>query len=409
MEINWKKNTALFLTGQALSFFGTMIVQFAILWHITLKSQSGTIMALFIVAGFLPILFIAPFAGVWADRYNKKNIINLADGLISFFSLVVAVFLFFGIDNYGILLACAFVRSVGQGVQSPAVRAFIPQIVPKDHLTKINGFQSSINSFVTLTSPMLGGALMTFAPLEALFFLDVVTAIIAIFILFFFVKIPQKEETELKIPVQNSKNYFSELKEGLKYIKNHGFVIRIVLISAIYIFLFVPAGLLKPLQVTRNFGADVWRLTAIEITFSVGILAGGVLIGVWGGFKKRVHTMTLSFVLCGLLIIGSGFVQSFWLYLAILFLIGFSTPLGDAPFNALLQSTVEPSFMGRVFSVVMTIISTMNILGMLFFGLAADIVSINILFLSTGLLIFLLCIPLITSKTLRKEEETKKG
>jgi len=406
MEFNWKKNTALFLTGQALSFFGTMIVQYAILWHITLKSQSGKIMALFIVAGFLPILLVAPFAGVWTDRYNKKNIINLADGSISFFSLVVAIFLFFGIDNYGILLVCAFVRSVGQGIQSPAVGAFIPQIVPKEQLTKINGFQSSINSFVTLTSPMLGGSLMTFAPLEALFFLDVVTAIIAICILFFFVKVPKKEETELKASVQSSTNYFSDLKEGLKYIKNHSFIIRVIFISAIFIFLFVPAGLLKPLQATRNFGADVWRLTAVEIAFSAGMLAGGVLMGIWDGLKKRIYTMTLSFVLCGLLVIGLGFVTSFWLYLAILLLTGLTAPLTDAPFMSLLQSTVEPAFIGRVFSVVMTAFNTMRILGMLFWGLAADIVSINTLVPVTGFLILLLCIPMFLIRN--KEQITER-
>lgn len=358
-------------------------------------------MALFTIAGFLPLLFIAPFAGVWADRYNKKNIINLADGLISFFSLVVAIFLFFGNDNYGILLVCAFVRSVGQGIQTPAVGAFIPEIVPGEHLTKINGFQSSINSFVTLTSPMLGGALMTFAPLEVLFFLDVVTAIIAICILFFFVKVPKKEEKELTVSAQSSTDYFGDLKEGLKYIKNHSLVIKVVFISAIYVFLFVPAGLLKPLQATRNFGTDVWRLTAVEITFSAGMLAGGVLVGIWGGLKKRVYTMALSFLLCGLLIIGLGFITSFWLYLAILLLLGFTSPLADAPFISLLQTTVDHSFIGRVFSVVMTVINTMRILGMLFFGLAADIVSINTLCLATGVIILLLFVPMVLT---RKEE-----
>jgi len=95
METNWKKNAALFLTGQALSFFGTMIVQYAIFWHITLKSLSGNVMTLFVLVGFLPMFFISPFAGVWADRFNRKYIINIADGSIAVFSLVVAILLMF--------------------------------------------------------------------------------------------------------------------------------------------------------------------------------------------------------------------------------------------------------------------------------------------------------------------------
>ena len=177
MEINWKRNTALFITGQALSFFGTMVVQYAILWHVTLRSQSGTVMTAFTIVGFLPMFFISPFAGVWADRFNKKYIINISDGAIAFFSLIVAIFLMNGIDSYAVLLACAFVRALGQGVQGPAVSSFIPEIVPVEHLTRINGFQSSINSLITFASPMLGGALMTFAPLADIISINILLVV----------------------------------------------------------------------------------------------------------------------------------------------------------------------------------------------------------------------------------------
>ena len=196
MEISWKRNTALFVAGQTLSLFGTLLVQYAILWHITLKTQSGTMMTVFTIAGFLPMFFISPFAGVWADRFNRKNIINIADGSIALVSLIVAVFLFFGYDPIGILLICAVVRSFGQGAQMPAVGALIPQIVPQENLTQVNGILSSIQAGTTLAAPMASGALMTFAPLEILFFADVVTAGVAISILFFFVKIPSLEKPD---------------------------------------------------------------------------------------------------------------------------------------------------------------------------------------------------------------------
>ena len=402
MDINWKKNAALFLAGQALSFFGTMVVQYAILWHITLKSQSGSMMTIFTIAGFLPMFFISPFAGVWADRFNRKYIINIADSVIAFFSLTVAVFLIVGIDDYGVLLICALVRSVGQGVQTPAVGAFIPQIVPEEHLTKINGFQSSIQSFVTLTSPMLSGALMTFAPLETLFFLDVITAIIGICIIFFFVKIPAKRPTESESQKQNGTAYFYDLKEGLKYIRKHGYVLRMIILSAVFLFVFAPTAFLTPLQVTRNFGKDVWRLSAIEITFSVGMMAGGILIGTWGGFKNRIYTMALSCVLCGILSAGLGLAPYFWLYLVIMGLIGLALPLYNAPSMVLLQTTVEPAFMGRVIAFFTMVSSTMMPLGMVLFGPVADIVSIDTLLIVTGSLATLLAIPMAASKTLRK-------
>jgi DHA3 family macrolide efflux protein-like MFS transporter len=418
MHINWKKNTALFLTGQALSFFGTMVVQYALVWHITLKSQSGTMITLFTIAGFLPMFFISPFAGVWADRFNRKRIINIADGSIAFVSLIVAIFLMFGVDNYGLLLFCALVRSFGQGTQMPAVGAFIPQIVPREQLTKINGIQNSIQSLVTLSAPMISGALMTFASLQTLFFLDVVTAAIGISIVLFFVKSPaviqppqtdqvpevqsEEEKSAGNIPEQKDVAYFHDLKEGLNYIKNHRYVLRMIILSAVFLFFFTPAAFLTPLQVTRNFGNDVWRLSAIEITFSIGMMLGGILIGVWGGFKNRIYTMSLSCALCGILAIGLGIVPNFWLYLAIMAIMGISLPLWNAPSMVLLQITVEPAFMGRVLSVFTMVSSTMMPLGMVIFGPVADTVSIDILLVGTGIVVTLLTIPLLTSKTLHE-------
>jgi DHA3 family macrolide efflux protein-like MFS transporter len=282
----------------------------------------------------------------------------------------------------------------------PAVGSFIPDIVPQEQLTKINGFQSSIQSFVTLTTPAISGAVMAFAPLETLFFLDVITAIIGISIVLFFVKVPEKETPVLAMPEQKDIAYFHDLKEGMKYIRKHGYVLRIIILTAIFIFFFAPAALLTPLQVTRNFGNDVWRLSAIEITFSIGMMASGILIGVWGGFKNRIYTMTLSCVLCGLLVAGLGLAPNFVLYLVIMAVLGITLPLWNAPSMVLLQTTVEPSFMGRVLSVFMMVNSTMMPLGMVVFGPIADIVSINMVLVGTGIVVALLCVPMMTSKTL---------
>ncbi|MDR1525783.1 MAG: MFS transporter [Tannerella sp.] len=404
MDISWKKNTTLFLAGQALSLFGTMVVQYAILWHVTLKTQSGAMMTVLTVAAFLPMFFISPFAGVWADRFNRKYIINIADGAIAFFSLIAAVSIMAGVDSIVILLFCTAVRSFGQGVQMPAVGAFIPDIVPPEQLMKINGYQSSIQSVVTLASPAVSGAMMTFVPLEILFFLDVITAIIGISIVLFCVKTPEKEKPVTTSDTAEPKSvaYLHDLKEGMNYIRKHGYVLRIIILSAVFLFFFAPAAFLTPLQVTRNFGDDVWRLSAIEIVFSVGMMAGGILIGVWGGFKNRIYTMAFSCVLCGLLTVGLGLMPDFPLYLVIMAVIGVSSPLWHAPSMVLLQTTVDTAFMGRVLSVFTMVSSTMMPLGMVVFGPVADAVSIEILLVGTGIVVALQCIPMVASRTLRE-------
>ena len=399
MENNWKKNTAFFVAGQTLSLFGTLLVQYAILWHITLKTQSGTMMTVFTIAGFLPMFFISPFAGVWADRFNRKNIINIADGSIALVSLIVAVFLLFGFDTIGILLICAVVRSLGQGSQMPAVSALIPQIVPQENLTKVNGILSSIQAATTLAAPMASGALMTFAPLEILFFVDVVTAAVAISILLFLVKVPAMEkQDEGKKRIE----YFNDLKEGFIYIKEHGYILRLVLLTSVFMICVSPSALLTPLQVIRDFGSEVWRLTAIEITFSVGMMAGGIIIGAWGGFRNGIFTVALAIALYGLGVIGLGLVNNFFVYIGIFAGIGIAMPLFNTPIVVLFQSTVDSAFMGRVFSVFGMASSVLMPLGMLVFGPVSDTVAIDILLIGTGIVITLLCIPFVASKTLRE-------
>ena len=406
MSASWKKNAALFISGQALSYFGTMVVQYAIFWHITLKSKSGGMMTLFALIGLLPMCVIAPFAGVWADRYSRKSIINIADASVALFSLIAAVALMFGIDSYAMLFVCALVRALGTGVQNPAVNAFIPQIVPKEHLTRVNGIQGGIQSFVALATPMIAAALMAAAPLQTLFLLDVATAIVGISIVLFFVKIPAWGQTQSP---RKDTGYLHEFREGIKYIRGHGYLLRMIAISATFMFLAAPAGLLTPLQSVRKFGDEVWRLSAIEVAFSSGMMAGGILIGAWGGLKNRVYTMALSCALCGLLDIALGLVPSFWPYIAIMALIGISLPLYNAPSMALLQASVDPAFMGRVLSVFTMATGAMMPVGMLLFGPLADIVPIDTLLVITGLPTALLCIPMVTSRGLREAGGLKKA
>src|SRR5690554_4174095 len=91
MNTNWKKNIILFLTSQTISLFGTSLVQYAIMWHITLTTQSGVMMTIAIICGFLPTFFLSPFAGVWADRFNRKLLIILSDSMIALTTLVLAI------------------------------------------------------------------------------------------------------------------------------------------------------------------------------------------------------------------------------------------------------------------------------------------------------------------------------
>src|SRR6476660_5976750 len=136
---NWLKNITLFLSSQTITLFGSSLVQYAIMWHITLTTNSGLMMTLYILCGFIPTFILSPVAGVWADRYNRKILIILADGLIAVATLILAILFLMGFDAIWLLFVIAAIRAFGTGVQMPAVGAIFPQIVPQDKLTKVNG------------------------------------------------------------------------------------------------------------------------------------------------------------------------------------------------------------------------------------------------------------------------------
>lgn len=382
---NWKRNIAFFLGGQTISFFGSSLVQYAIMWYITLQTQSGVMMTVSIICGFVPTFFLSPFAGVWADRYNRKMLIMISDSLIAVATLILAIIFLMGYKPLWLLFVVSAVRALGTGVQTPAVGAILPQLVPSEHLTRISGMNSSIQATVMLLSPMAGGALLTFATIEAIFFIDVVTALIGVGIMLLFIKIP----THAKAMQEQTTSYLSDMKLGFSYIRNHEYVKKFFIFVGFFFILAAPVSFLTPLQVTRTFGNDVWRLTAVEVTFSVGMILGGLVMSAWGGFKNRIHTMTMASLIVGACTFALGVIPNFWLYLAFMVIIGVSMPMFNTPSTVLLQEKVDPDYMGRVFGVLGMISTSMMPLGMLIFGPIADEIPIEWLLIGTGTLIFI--------------------
>lgn len=128
MNTDWKKNIAFFLTSQTVSLFGSSLVQYAILWYITLNTQSGVMMTLAIICGFVPMFLLSPFAGVWADRYSRKWLIVLSDSIIAASTLVLAILFLLGYDQMWLLfvvseLAGAWRRSADTGCSGHAAAA----------------------------------------------------------------------------------------------------------------------------------------------------------------------------------------------------------------------------------------------------------------------------------------------
>jgi DHA3 family macrolide efflux protein-like MFS transporter len=371
------------------------------MWYIVLQTESGIMMTIYIAAGLLPTFFLSPFGGVWADRFDRKLLIILADSGIAAATLILAILFLTGHKEVWFLFGAAGIRAAGAGIHTPAIGAFVPQIVPGEKLTRVNGIYGSIQSIIMLISPMASAALLTFASIELIFFIDVVTAAIAVIILVSYLQAPAHPKALEK----KTTTYFKDMHEGINYIINHKYIKSFFIFFAVMHFLVAPVAFLTPLQVARSFGSDVWRLTSIEVLFSLGMAAGGGIMASWGGFKNKIHTMFLSMMAIGICTLAFGVIANFWIYLFFMFLIGIALPMFTTPATVLIQQKVEGNFLGRVFGVLTMISSFMMPMGMLLFGPIADSIKIELMLIATGILLFAEGFFLFGSKELIKAGE----
>ncbi len=378
MENNWKKNTVRFLSAQTISLFGSSLVQYAIIWYITLTTSSGLMLTISTICGILPQVVTSLFAGSLIDTYDRKKIIMIADTCIAVATLFLALMFLSGYKNIGLLFVVLIIRSAGTGVQTPAVNAIMPQIVPQDKLMRINGILSTCNSIMLFLSPAISGAILGVFSLELTLFIDCATAIIGVGI---------TSTIKMNTHIEKVSNTMMEtLKEGFSYVKHNKFVLYLLIFQMVSMFLISPSAFLTPLMIARRFGPEVWRLTFGEMTYSLGMVLGGILITSWGGFKNRLNTSLVAGTLYGCLMIGLGLAPWFSLYLVFNVFIGVVSPCYNAPITVSIQERVESSMQGRVFSFMQIATSCMLPLGMVLFGPLADRISVELILIVTGIL-----------------------
>ncbi|NLT12825.1 MAG: MFS transporter [Clostridiales bacterium] len=378
----WKKKTVTFLISQGVTLFGSSLVQFAIVWYVTLKTSSGAWVSALTICSFVPQFLISFFSGVWADRYPRKLLIILSDTVIAAATLALALLMpFIGEDTnlFFALLVTSVIRSLGAGVQTPAVGAMIPQLVPEEHLMRFNGINATLQSVVQFAAPAAAGAILTFGTLRSTLFIDIATAVIGIGILSC-VAIPKQERKEDAVTL----SVLTEMKQGMKYAFSNGFIGKLLISYGIFIFLAVPAGFLATLFVSRTYGDSYFYLTLVELIGFAGMAAGGVLIGTWGGFPNRVKTLLVGLAAFGALGIGMGAIRSFPVYLALMVIYGVALTMVQTAVTTLIQEKSEASMQGRVFGFLSAMYSGCLPIGMAVFGPLADVMPMRMLMIVTG-------------------------
>lgn len=374
---NWQKRLVLFLASQTITMMGSLVVAYAVMWYITIETSSGMMMTVSVLCNCIPQILISPLAGVWADRYNRKLLVICSDLFIALVTLLLAILWLQGHTSYTLMFVIMALRSLGAGIQQPAVSAILPQIVPVENLTRVNAIFSTITSLLTLLSPALGGVLLAAGFVNALFF-DVGTAVIGVTVLGF---LPL---AKIAKTAESMASTWGELKGGLLYVWRNDCLRFMMIFYAIGFFLVAPASYLTPILVERVFGPEIWRLTANEIAWSLGAIIGGVIIAAWGGFKNRIFSMGFSFLFFGITFTALGLMSDFWIYLGIMLFSGLFLPMFTTAETTLIQEKTDPQMMGRVFSIVNIIITMVMPIAMLLLGPLADVIDVRYIIVISG-------------------------
>jgi DHA3 family macrolide efflux protein-like MFS transporter len=380
---HWKRNISFFITGQMISFVGSLLVQYAIFWYINLETKSGTILTIAIIASFIPLLIFSPIAGVLADKMNRKLLIILADGLIALVTFITAILFSLGDIQIWMLIVVTGIRGIGQAIHGPAIGAAIPLMVPQDKLMRVQGIQTGIQSAFNVLGPIIAAVLISWFSIGFLFYIDTVTAVLGVATLLFFVTIPKHVNEGKKQTTSSIQDFMA----GLKYVKTHTFLIPFFIYLFFVLILVSPVAFLSPLQVVRSFityGDEVFRLTMVEVGFSLGMTVGAGLVAWWGGLKNRIVTAGIAISIMGFGVLMLGVVSNFYIYIMFMLIQGVVLPFYNTPMTVMIQEQVDPAFMGRVSSISTMINSIAMPIGIAIFGPLADIISIEWLMLVSG-------------------------
>jgi DHA3 family macrolide efflux protein-like MFS transporter len=377
--------------GQAFSLVGSQLVQFALVWWLTKTTGSATVLAIATLVALLPQILLGPVAGALVDRWNRRRVMMVADGLIALATVVLALLYAVDLTQVWHIYVLMFIRSLGGAFHWPAMQASTTLMVPQKHLSRVAGLNQALFGLVNIVSPPLGALLLEVLPMQGILSIDVSTAILAITPLFF-VHIPQPERKEAPETSGAPSSVLADMREGLGFVWGWPGLLMILLIATVLNMLVNPAFSLLPIMVTDHFEGGALQLAWLESAWGIGMVVGGITLSVWGGFKRRIVTAMLAVVLMGMGITVLGLAPASMLGLAIgaLFFSGFMNPIVNGSFFAALQVTVPPEMQGRVFTLAMSGSAAMSPLGLAVAGPVADAVGVQIWFLVGGVVAILL-------------------
>jgi DHA3 family macrolide efflux protein-like MFS transporter len=258
----------------------------------------------------------------------------------------------------------------------------------------VGGLNQTMQGALSIVSPPLGALLLSILPLHTIMAIDVGTAAFGIAPLFF-VLIPQPlRRAEGTGAGAGRPTLWADVREGLSYIGRWPGLLTMIVMSTVVNFFLWPAFSLVPILVTSHYGGGAMQLAWMNSSWGLGLVVGGLILSVWGGFRRRVVTSLSGLIGLGVgtLLIGVMPATAFWFAAGSLFLATAMMAISNGPAFALFQTIVAPEMQARVFTVIGSMSAAMAPLGMAVAGPVADALGVRFWYVTGGAVCILMAV-----------------
>ncbi len=351
------RNFQLYVSGQSISLVGTWMTRLATSWLVYRLTGSALLLGVVGFAGQIPTFLLAPFAGVWVDRLNRRQVLVWTQALAASQSLALAALtLSKRITFHEILLLSAF-QGLINAFDMPGRQAFLVQMVKdRQDLSNAIAINSSMVNVARLLGPSLAGLIIAGFGEGYCFLLDGLSyfAVIASLLLM------RVDASEVK---RAASSVLEQLREGWTYVRDFAPVRTILLLFALVSLMGMPYTVLMPIFATQVLHGGPHTLGFLLGATGVGALVSAVSLAARKSVLGLGRMIPISAAIFGIGLFLLGLSHVLWISLAMMLLTGFGMMQGMASSNTIIQTVVPEDRRGRVMSYY-----TMAFVGMAPFG-----------------------------------------
>ncbi len=360
------KNYRLWFIGQTISLLGTWMLATAQGFLVFQLTHSPVYLGYVGFAYGIPTWIFMLYAGVIADRLPKRNILIITQSVMMVFAFVLAGLTFTGVVQPWHIIILAFFLGIANAFDAPSRQAFVNELVERNDLTNAIALNATMFNIGTATGPAVAGVTYAlFGPawcftINGISFIGVIIAL-------FLMKIKNGNPH-----VDSGKSSFAELKEGLRYVKNHKIIRTLTLLVGIISVFGISFATLMPAWAVKILHGDATTNGLLQSFRGIGALISALTIASLGRFKFKGKLLTAGTFVFPIMLLIFSFIK--WLPLSLLTLIGigFSLILVFNLANALVQTLVDDNLRGRVMGVYTFTFFGMMPVGALIMGTLAE-------------------------------------